>query len=505
MTRTAWRMTWVIVWLAAAAAACSEPRCPRGYDKRGDTCYRIKDAGPDVGTEVDLDDGGGDDDGGEDLDEDRSPVSTGDAGRGLELDGGNESNVQADDAGSALDAISASCALACGEHQVCQVVGGSEQCACATGYATCEGQSKCIDVMKDPLNCGSCGYACAEGLSCKQGGCEQRIRELVLDSFVSCALYDSPDGNYPLRCWGDGTFGLFRDGVMEATGPREVAGVPRVRALALTGSRYCVVLPGQDTIRCWGACGLECGNTEMATTGSAFARDVALPGVVQISGTVGGENSYLGNTCGRTGAGVLWCWGGGVFVANSQGSASPRPISIEGNGTFRDVDGGYYHTCAVVSDGRVGCWGWPQDDILGVAAESFPAAEPPWWPGVIVQKEGGGILTGATKVACGSTSCAVTQGGELWCWGPNGGAWRTPAGLLGVGDAARHVGAVKVALENVVDVALGWGAQACAIAGGGQVYCRYIAGGTYEALAWDRVLLVTKETLLSRGLKRCPA
>jgi hypothetical protein len=34
------------------AAACSEPQCPRGYDKRGDTCYRIKDAGQDeAGTE----------------------------------------------------------------------------------------------------------------------------------------------------------------------------------------------------------------------------------------------------------------------------------------------------------------------------------------------------------------------------------------------------------------------------------------------------------------------
>jgi hypothetical protein len=31
--------------LTATIAGCIEPRCPRGYTKKGDTCYRIKDAG----------------------------------------------------------------------------------------------------------------------------------------------------------------------------------------------------------------------------------------------------------------------------------------------------------------------------------------------------------------------------------------------------------------------------------------------------------------------------
>lgn len=97
--------------------------------------------------------------------------------------------------------------------------------------------------MSDPSNCGACGYACAEGLACKQGQCEQRIRELVLDANVSCALYDSPDGNFPVKCWGDGGYGLFRDGVAQALTPRNIAGVPRVRALALLGLRYCESCP----------------------------------------------------------------------------------------------------------------------------------------------------------------------------------------------------------------------------------------------------------------------
>jgi alpha-tubulin suppressor-like RCC1 family protein len=90
---------------------------------------------------------------------------------------------------------------------------------------------------------------------------------------------------------------------------------------------------------------------------------------------------------------------------------------------------------------------------------------------VFVQRETGGTLADVVKISVGSTSCAVTKIGELWCWGPNPGGWRTSPGLLGVGDDEEHHGAVRVPLEDVVDVALGWGMQACALKRSGQVYC----------------------------------
>lgn len=52
------------VWLAVAVAACSEPQCPGGYEKRGMTCYKIKkDAGADAGVDGDADAGDDGDDG----------------------------------------------------------------------------------------------------------------------------------------------------------------------------------------------------------------------------------------------------------------------------------------------------------------------------------------------------------------------------------------------------------------------------------------------------------
>ena len=48
------------------------------------------------------------------------------------------------------------------------------------------------------------------------------------------------------------------------------------------------------------------------------------------------------------------------------------------------------------------------------------------------------------------------------------------SGALGVGDRAEHHGATKVALSNVVSVAVGW-MHTCAIVRGGQVYCWGVA------------------------------
>ena len=76
-------------WLAVllSAAGCVDPKCPSGYDEKGDTCYRRKDAGVDGATmEVPDDD--------EPIEDGSSPALEPDADA-TEMDGGTDPDIDA--------------------------------------------------------------------------------------------------------------------------------------------------------------------------------------------------------------------------------------------------------------------------------------------------------------------------------------------------------------------------------------------------------------------------
>lgn len=475
--------------LGSIAAACSPGRsCPTGYFKDGNRCRIVKDASDtdaddvddaqDDGTQAGSDgasappsaaDGGGTTDAGGDSASNGQPAldasATGD-------DGASSSDAAQVVADTGTDAASAAmCSPACGPKEACRVEGNTASCACADGYSKCE--SACLDLQSDPMNCGGCGYACETGLSCKQGTCEQKIRELVLGGNRSCALYEAPNGAYPLKCWGDTTGKLFRDTAMEATSPRSVVGVPVARAVALskapTGGMQCVVPPNQDVVRCWGECASGCGNTGAVVTNDAFFDNIAV-GVVSIT-------AESDASCGRTGFGTLECWG--KLPSSPLLSATTTPTQAE----LRDKSfisyagiGGDYGCALKQQSGRVLCWGTNQ---LG-APPSSTANE----RSVFVIMEGGAELGDVIAVDVGARrSCAVTSQGALWCWGSN------TLGSLGTADRDVHVGAVHVELPSVRQVAVGT-FQTCAVVQGGQVYCWGMAptvglGGTARGDAED--------------------
>jgi hypothetical protein len=67
------------------------------------------------------------------------------------------------------------CGNACIPGAVCAMVpvegppGTAPRCVCPTGTTDCA--FACADLAADPLNCGGCGVACAEGESCVSGAC----------------------------------------------------------------------------------------------------------------------------------------------------------------------------------------------------------------------------------------------------------------------------------------------------------------------------------------------
>ena len=81
-----------------------------------------------------------------------------------------------------------------------------------------------------------------------------------------------------------------------------------------------------------------------------------------------------------------------------------------------DVAAGPDHTCAVLADTTVACWGWDAEDQCGGQfVEDWVRL-----PTLVVDEEGA-PFTGAAAIAAGDTfSCAVSTSGMVWCWGGNG-------------------------------------------------------------------------------------
>lgn len=423
--------------LATWIAACGEPQCPWGYYKENGRCYFVRDAGADAavsdggeGTDAEID--------GEDAGPSPGPAPAEDAA--------------VDDGGTSA------CDVECPEHETCVLAEGMPTCACREGYEACE--DGCADLASDPSNCGSCGYACETGLSCKEGECEQKIRELVLRGDRSCAIYEAPDEAYPVKCWGDPKSMLFRDSSSETLTPRGIAGVPAVRGLALAEDFQCFVVPGRDAVRCWGNCGSACGNSGSVASSDAFFES-SVPAVSRILAG-GGFGTSPGATCALNGLARLSCWGTGTMNAVRTDTSTPSASTLFEFQSVLDLSIGAAHGCAVTHDGHVACWGSNTLKQLGVAVEPSPRGS----SAVVVPKESGGELTGVTDVEAGpARSCAITGDGNAWCWGLG------LAGALGAGDTADHVGAVNVAgLSEVESVAIGR-SHTCAMTRSGQAYC----------------------------------
>jgi alpha-tubulin suppressor-like RCC1 family protein len=109
------------------------------------------------------------------------------------------------------------------------------------------------------------------------------------------------------------------------------------------------------------------------------------------------------------------------FVCNGGMTAT----GLHGVPALKVVEG-FSHTCALLKDGTVWCWGYNVDGELGIGNNTgpsvcgdalFPCAKTPVQ---VIATSGSGMLTGATDLVAGNfTTCAVLTGGTVACWGDN--------------------------------------------------------------------------------------
>jgi hypothetical protein len=134
------------------------------------------------------------------------------------------------------------------------------------------------------------------------------------------------------------------------------------------------------------------------------------------------------HTCALISDGTVTCWGFGADGQLGTGNTnnSNTPVAVTGgalaNETVTQIATGGSHTCALISDGTVTCWGYGGDGQLGTGNTNSSD--------VPVAVTGGALANETvTQIATGSThTCALISDGTVTCWG-NGGD-----GQLGTGN-----------------------------------------------------------------------
>lgn len=228
-------------------------------------------------------------------------------------------------------------------------------------------------------------------------------------------------------------------------------------AVACGDTSTCAVIGGK--VKCW-------GKNDTGQLGNGTTKDSATPvDVTDISDAVSvaiGAN----HACALTKSGGVACWGYGVDgrLGNGQKASSPVPVQVTGLATgVTAITASWNHTCALLTNGKVQCWGSNDQGQLGTDLKDVND-HPPAQSALPIDVDN---LEPASAISAGwFFTCAVTKSGAARCWGHN------DRGQLGNGDELNRPKPTPVSgLDSgVAAIALGQN-HACALLTAGTVRC----------------------------------
>ncbi len=302
-------------------------------------------------------------------------------------------------------------------------------------------------------------------------------RSIEAGSFHQCAVLEDTT----LRCWGENDYGQLGNGVIssppETPNPTPVAVVGVTGATAVSGGGFhtCAVL-ANGTVQCWGRDTGDPDGRGGGQLGNATVDGFASPTPVQVTGITTAIAVAAGgfHTCALLANGTVQCWGqndqgqlgnGTLDAPTSVAPRNPTPVTVSGITDAIAVSAGGWHTCALLRNGTVRCWG---DNERGAIGDGSPTPANPFvrrptpTPVEVV-----GISTAVALEAGIFHTCVLLQDGRVECWGDN------QFFQLGNDPPANNASSTPVTVNGVTSpAALAPGAEhSCVLLQDGRVEC----------------------------------
>lgn len=239
----------------------------------------------------------------------------------------------------------------------------------------------------------------------------------------SCAVV-----NATTYCWGTNDRGQLGIGNTND----QVTAVPVPGGLAWrqvsAGVEHTCALDDIGQVFCW-------GSNDNGQLGLGDRAERTLPALVELPAPATQISAKFRHSCALLVNAGLYCWGANREGQLGQADAFPSdddtaadglvPVPVGAN-SWRAMDTGDGHTCAVGTDGGLWCWGRNSEHELGpdtniqVREPNQVTADGPW-----------------LAVAAGQNhTCAIKQDRSLWCWGANEGSQSNDGFPLGIEGAS---------------------------------------------------------------------
>lgn len=331
---------------------------------------------------------------------------------------------------------------------------------------------------------------------------------IVAGRVHTCALLDDST----VKCWGDNEFGQLGNGETQGRGANGVSelgdNLPAVnfgagrqaRALTAGTDHTCAILDN-GAMKCWGK--NDAGQLGFESTAALQRTPVSVPlGALRTvrAAAAGGTHTcaqlddasikcWGSNDNGETGVGMPFQYGKLADTMGDKLPAVPLQQSMPSN-AIGD------HTCQVLSDGAVKCWGYNAFGQLGIGETSNNRGAASGSMGTALPRVPLGSRRTALQVATGRAhTCVLLDDHSVKCWGANN------FGQLGQDSPAAAIGNAggPSSLESLQPVNLGSGRTAVSIGAGGDTSCAVLDNATLKCWGSNSNYQLGNNTTVSRG------